>query len=61
MGVFIKSLVINEISGGIVHFGNSVYVGDKQQVKSAPQTESTSSDSEENIDAMQGVAPLQRT
>ncbi|MBS2969106.1 spore germination protein [Metabacillus sp. KIGAM252] len=27
MGVYIKSLVINEVSGGVVHFGNAVNVG----------------------------------
>ncbi|MRX70706.1 hypothetical protein GJU40_00795 [Bacillus lacus] len=35
MGVYIKSLFINHISGGVVHFGNAVRVGNIETSKSA--------------------------
>ncbi|AZB43056.1 hypothetical protein CEF21_12490 [Bacillus sp. FJAT-42376] len=35
MGVCIKSVVINEVSGGVVHFGNAVNVGTISSSKSA--------------------------
>ncbi|MGD6816047.1 spore germination protein [Metabacillus sp. 84] len=48
MGVYIKNLVINEVSGGIVHFGNAANISPVTASKTAegsPDMESVSSES----------------
>lgn len=54
MGVFIKSLVINEISGGVVNFGNSTHAGAEQTSKSVQNMESDGEKRTEN-DTSQGA------
>ncbi|WP_231889998.1 spore germination protein [Bacillus sp. SJS] len=51
--MYIKSLVINEISGGVVHFGNAVNVGPITASKSVEGSGSGSADDSSQSPAAQ--------
>jgi hypothetical protein len=58
VGVFIKNLVINEISGGVVNFGNSTNGGSIQTSKSVRDTAAEEAQNEN--DSSQDVASKKR-
>ncbi len=59
MGVFIKNLVINEISGGVVNFGNSTHAGSNQTSKTVQDSAAGNEEMNEN-DTSQGVVSKSR-
>ncbi|MDR0137480.1 hypothetical protein RFW18_06930 [Metabacillus idriensis] len=44
MGVYIKSLVIHQITGGVVNFGNSIHTGSNETSKTIQDSEQETSE-----------------
>jgi hypothetical protein len=44
LGVFIKNLVIHEITGGVVNFGNSIHTGSNETSKTVQDSEQETSE-----------------